>query len=73
MALINRVRQLRTRHGESLAEVAAAVGVSRQQVNLIELGRSAPSAEVMAKIARHFNVAMDDLFFLDGDVVEVKR
>jgi putative transcriptional regulator len=52
----NRVREQRTQRGLSQAEVAAALGVSRQTVISIESGRYLPSLPLAFRIARFFDL-----------------
>ena len=63
---------LRTRRNEaglSQADLAAAVGVSRQTINAIERDRYDPSIELAFKLAYYFECRIEDLFDpeLDGD------
>ncbi|MCS7481254.1 helix-turn-helix transcriptional regulator [Umezawaea endophytica] len=59
----NSIRALRFSHGEmTQAELAAAVGVSRQTVIAIEQGRYSPSLEMAFQIAEAFGVSLDDVF-----------
>ena len=51
----NRVRELRTARGQSQAELAESVGVSRQTINSIETGRYLPSLPLALALARHFD------------------
>jgi putative transcriptional regulator len=52
----------------SQAEVAAALGVSRQTVISIESGRYLPSLPLAFRIARFFDLPVDKMF--DPDVEE---
>jgi putative transcriptional regulator len=58
----NRVREQRTQRGLSQAELAAALGVSRQTVISIENGRYLPSLPLAFRIARFFDVTVDKMF-----------
>jgi putative transcriptional regulator len=58
----NRVREARTQRGISQAEVAAALGVSRQTMISIENGRYSPSLPLAFKIARFFDSTVDNMF-----------
>ena len=65
----NDVRRHRTALGLSQAGLGAALGVSRQTVNAIEAGRYLPSLPLALGLARHFGVAVEDLFHPDpGDL-----
>ena len=64
--ITNRVRELREQHGTmSQAELARAVGVSRQTIIAIEQGHYSPSLERAFRIAREFNVGVEDAFGWD--------
>jgi putative transcriptional regulator len=62
-AVQNRIRRLRFDHGEMTQQVLAdRIGVTRQTVNAIELGKYSPSLEVAFRIARVFGVPLEDVF-----------
>lgn len=64
----NRIRRLRFDHEEmTQQELADAIGVTRQTVNAIELGKYSPSLEVAFRIAAVFAVPLDQVFQYDGD------
>ena len=56
------LRDRREAHGESQADLAAAVDVSRQTINAIERDRYDPSLELAFKLAAHFDCAIEELF-----------
>ena len=59
----NKIRRLRFDHGEMTQQALAdRVGVTRQTVNAIELGKYSPSLEVAFRIARVFGVPLEDVF-----------
>ncbi len=64
----NRIRRLRFDHDEmTQQDLAERVGVTRQTINAIELGKYSPSLEVAFRIARVFGVALEDVFsYPDG-------
>ena len=62
-AVQNRIRRLRFDHGEMTQQALAdRIGVTRQTVNAIELGKYSPSLEVAFRIARVFGVPLDEVF-----------
>jgi len=65
----NEIRDYRDAEGISQADLAAAVGVTRQTINAIERERYDPSIELAFKLARYFDCPIEDLFDpqLDGD------
>lgn len=64
--IVNRVRELRERHGGmTQAQLGEAIGVTRQTVIAIEQNRYSPSLESAFRIARLFGVALEDVFSWD--------
>ena len=62
-AVQNRIRRLRFDHGEMTQQALAdQIGVTRQTVNAIELGKYSPSLEVAFRMARVFGVPLEDVF-----------
>ena len=59
----NSIRRLRFEHGEMTQQaLAEQVGVTRQTINAIELGKYSPSLEVAFRIAAAFNVPLEQVF-----------
>ena len=58
----NQVREQRLQREMSQAELAAALGVSRQTVISIENGRYLPSLPLAFAIARFFDLTVDKMF-----------
>lgn len=59
----NEIRSRRETAGLSQAELAAAVGVTRQTINAIERGIGYdPSIELAFKLARFFDCQIEELF-----------
>lgn len=59
----NDIRTLRFMKGEmTQAQLAEAVGVTRQTVIAIEQGRYSPTLEVAFRIARVFDVPLEKVF-----------
>ncbi len=63
----NQVREERNQRGLSQAEVAAALGVSRQTVISIENGRYLPSLPLAFRIARFFGLPVEKMFEPDSE------
>ena len=59
----NRIRELRSEHNDmTQLELARQIGVTRQTVNAIELGKYSPSLEVAFRIAEVFNLPLEEVF-----------
>jgi putative transcriptional regulator len=63
----NRVREKRVDGGMSQAELATALGVSRQTVISIESGRYLPSLPLAFRIARFFDLPLEKMFDPDEE------
>lgn len=62
-AVTNNIRALRFQAGEmSQAELGRRVGVTRQTIMAIELGRYSPTLEMAFQIARVFELPLDRVF-----------
>jgi putative transcriptional regulator len=60
--VINRVRELRTGHAWSQADLADRLDVSRQTVNAIETGKYDPSLPLAFRIAKLFRTNIESIF-----------
>ena len=58
----NKIRSLREAKGLSQGELAAAVEVSRQTINSIEVGRYTPSLPLALSLARFFGQSVEEMF-----------
>ncbi len=58
----NRLKVLRAERDWSQAELAGRLGVSRQAVNAIETGKYDPSLPLAFKVARLFEMRIEDVF-----------
>jgi putative transcriptional regulator len=58
----NDVRDRRGARQLSQAELAKALGVSRQTINAIETGRYLPSLPLAIALARYFETRVEEMF-----------
>lgn len=58
----NRIKVLRAERDLTQAQLAAAVDVSRQTINAIEKGKFDPSLPLAFKIARLFDLSIEEVF-----------
>ena len=58
----NEIKVHRTSADMSQADLAAAVGVTRQTINAIERKRYDPSLELAFELAAYFDCRIEDLF-----------
>jgi putative transcriptional regulator len=58
----NRIRELRAVQRWSQADLADALGVSRQTVNALETGKYDPSLPLAFKISKLFKLPIEEIF-----------
>jgi putative transcriptional regulator len=63
--MINRLKVERAIKNITQEELAKEIGVSRQTINAIELGKYVPSTVLSLKIARFFGRKMEEIFELE--------
>jgi putative transcriptional regulator len=63
----NRLRVLRAEHSLSQADLADQLNVSRQTINALETGKYLPSIALAFKIARLFQVTIEEVFEPEAD------
>ena len=67
-SITNTIRKLRFERNEmTQQDLAERVGVTRQTINAIELGKYSPSLEVAFRIAAAFGVPLEEVFSYDQD------
>ena len=62
MVLKNRLEEIRKSRGIKQEELAAALEVSRQTIGSLENGRYNPSILLAFKIARYFDMGIEEIF-----------
>ena len=62
----NRLKVLRAERDWSQAHLAQELGVSRQTVNALETGKYDPSLPLAFKIARLFDLRIEEIFIDDA-------
>ena len=63
----NRVRELRSALVLSQGGLGQELGASRQTVNAIEAGRYLPSLPLALRLARFFDMTVEELFELEAE------
>ncbi len=67
MELRNELKVWRARRDITQAQLATAVGLSRQTIHSIERCKFVPSVMSALKIARYFETSVEEIFFLKGE------
>lgn len=67
MKLKNHIKKLRTENGLTQQQLADAVGVSRQTISYLELGKKSPSSKLALKICKVLDEPFENVFFLSID------
>lgn len=63
----NRLEEIRKERGVKQEELASAVEVSRQTISSLENGRYNPSIILAFKIARFFDLRIEEIFLYEED------
>ena len=63
----NRLEELRKEKGIRQEELAEALEVSRQTIGSLENGRYNPSIMLAFKIARYFNLSIEEIFIYEEE------
>jgi putative transcriptional regulator len=71
--LDNNIAKLRSKHKISQQELAEAIGVSRKTISTVETTRFVPSVIIALKLAKHFQVAVEDIFTLIDNAPDVSK
>jgi len=61
----NRLEEIRKERGIKQEELAAALEVSRQTIGSLENGQYNPSIILAFKLARYFNMSIEDIFIYE--------
>lgn len=62
----NTIKVERAKMGISQTDLAERVGVSKQTIHSVETGRFVPSTVLALKIARFFDVRVEEIFELEA-------
>ena len=63
----NRIEEIRKERGIRQEEFAKSMGVSRQTISSLENGRYNPSITLAYKIARFFEMTIEDVFVFEEE------
>ena len=66
-AIINKHKVHRAMHDWTQEDLAGRVGVTRKTINTVEKGKFVPSTYLALKLARVFQVPVEELFQLNTD------
>ena len=65
--LKNRIEEVRTARGIRQEDFAKAMGVSRQTISSLENGRYNPSILLAYKIAKYFDMTIEEVFLFEEE------
>ena len=63
----NKIEQIRKERGVRQDEFAKLMGVSRQTISSLENGRYNPSITLAYKIAKYFNLSIEEVFVFEEE------
>ncbi len=61
----NRIEEIRKDKGIRQEDFARTLGVSRQTISSLETGRYNPSIQLAYKIARYFDLTIEEVFLFE--------
>lgn len=64
----NRLEEIRKQRGIKQEELAAVLEVSRQTIGSLENGRYNPSIVLAFKLARYFQMSIEEIFIYEEDI-----
>lgn len=64
----NKIKVFRAMHDLTQEDLAQEIGVTRQTILAIEKGKYVPSLDLAFRIARHFNVTIEEVFTYESEV-----
>lgn len=67
MPLYNRLKEYRAKKNLNQQQLGSLVDASRQTISLIERGDYSPSVTLAIKIAKVFDVSVEDIFSYEED------
>ena len=65
----NRIEEIRKSRGILQEEFAKSMGVSRQTISSLENGRYNPSIMLSHKIAKYFNMTIEEVFIFEEETL----
>ncbi|MCW4022741.1 MAG: helix-turn-helix transcriptional regulator [Candidatus Bathyarchaeota archaeon] len=71
--LQTKLKVYRAMHNLTQEDLAQAIGVTRQTVIAMEKGKYNPSLDLAFKIARFFNVSIENIFIYEENDIKSKR
>ncbi len=63
----NRIEEIRTKRGIRQEDFAKLMGVSRQTISSLENGRYNPSIMLAYKIAKYFDMTIEEVFIFEEE------
>ena len=61
----NRIEEIRKQKGIRQEDFARSMGISRQTISSLETGRYNPSIQLAYKIARYFDLTIEEVFLFE--------
>lgn len=65
----NRIEEIRKERGIRQEDFAKLMGVSRQTISSLETGKYNPSIFLAYKIAKYFEMTIEDVFIFDEEEI----
>lgn len=72
MNLGDKIKLIRYKHDMSQDELAKVLDINRNYLSRIETNKSYPTMDVLIKLAKYFNISIDNLLDISFDKVDSK-
>ena len=59
----NKLKSLRDEKSETMEQLSSAIGTSQSAIAMYETGKRIPRDEIKIRIAEHFSVPVESIFF----------
>ena len=69
----NRIEEIRRARNIRQEDLAKSMGVSRQTISSLENGRYDPSIRLAYRIAKHFDMTIEEVFIFEEDETGGKK
>ena len=69
----NKIEEIRKQKGITQEDFAKALGVSRQTISSLETGKYNPSIFLAYKIAKYFDLTIEQIFIFDEEDIKWEK
>ena len=70
MKVINHIKEIRLKRGITQVKMAEDLQITRQTINAIEKNKYNPSLELALKLIAYFDVPIEEMFYLEEELLK---